>query len=101
MIPATNSARFNHLINLARDCEKQARGGFTYKGRKYVELAAIYREMASAAMPSAPVPDALELTPRPRSLRARKLRRMTVTNGCTQAEADTALQMLLRLEGGQ
>jgi hypothetical protein len=101
MIPATNTARFNHLVGLARGCEASARGGYTRKGEQYLKLAAIYREMAFTAMPSAQDPDALELTLRERNALTDKLRRMTVANGCTVAEADTARQMLLRLEGGQ
>jgi hypothetical protein len=100
MIPATNTARFNHLIGLARDCEVQAPRCGCYKQGKLLKLAAIYREMAFAAMPSASDPSALELTLRERNVLADKIRRMTVANGCTEAEADTALQMLLRLEGG-
>jgi hypothetical protein len=92
MIPATNTARYEHLIGLARDCERVGRHDETYRQEKYLKLAVVYREMAAAAMPSAPDPVVGEL--------AAKLRAMTVANGCTQAEADTAQQMLLRLDGG-
>jgi hypothetical protein len=93
MMPATNHRRFDYLISLACQCEKAARGGHTYRGRKYLELAAIYYEMAQAALPSADDPPA-------RKALAAKLKAMTTANGCTPAEADNAAQMLLRLEGG-
>jgi hypothetical protein len=93
MIPAPNVARFEHLIGLARACEKAGGYGYSYRQQKYLKLAVVYREMAASAMPSAPDPVVGEL--------AAKLRAMTVANGCTQAEADTAQQMLLRLDGGQ
>jgi hypothetical protein len=101
-LPAINVARFNYLIGLARKCEAEAnRWGLSGSWRKeddWLKLAAVYREMAFAAMPAAPDPEVLELTSRERNALTDKLRRMTVANGCTEAEADTALQMLLRLE---
>jgi hypothetical protein len=74
----------------SRNCEASARGGYTRKGEQYLKLAAIYREMAFTAMPSATDPEALELTLRERSSPADKLRRMTVANGCTPPEAENA-----------
>jgi hypothetical protein len=99
MIPATNTTRFNHLIGLARDCEERASGGYTTKGQKLLKLAAVYREMAFTAMPSATDPEALEVTLNERTALADKLRRMTVANGCTPAEAENAAQLLFKLEG--
>jgi hypothetical protein len=100
-IPATNTARFNHLISLARQLEENRAQYYGHARYKALQLAAIYREMTLAAMPTAPNPEALELTGMELNALAAKLRRMTVANGCTHAEADTALQMLLRLEGGR
>src|SRR5215470_12213754 len=98
-IPATNNARFDHLVGLARDLEKNAGRFGAPKRFKALQLAAVYRDMAFEAMPSAAAVAELNLTERSRL--AAKLRRMTVANGCTEAEANTAAQLLLRLEGGQ
>jgi hypothetical protein len=97
MIPATNGARFDHLIGLARDLEKNTHRYGALKKYKALRLAAIYRDMAFEAMPSAAAIAELKLTERARL--AAKLRRMTVANGCTPAEADNATQLLLKLEG--
>jgi hypothetical protein len=96
-IPATNNARFDHLIGLARQLEKAPYRGI--KGAKALQLAAVYRDMAFQAMPSAAAVAELNLTERARL--AAKLRNMTVANGCTEAEADNAAQLLLKLEGGR
>jgi hypothetical protein len=95
MIPAANDARFEYLLHLARAYEQGGDGGYTHRQRKYLRLAAVYREMAAAAMPSTADPGAL----RERSSLAEKLRTMTVENGCTVAEAANAVQLLLKLEG--
>jgi hypothetical protein len=55
--------------------------------------------MAFEAMPSAAAASDLNLAERSRL--AAKLRRMTVENGCTEAEADNAAQILLKLENGE
>jgi hypothetical protein len=96
---ATDGVRFDHLIGLARNLENNVYGYGGQKRLKALKLAAIYRDMAFAAMPSAAGVDKLNLTERSRL--AVKLRRMTVENGCTEAEADTAAQLLLKLEGGK
>jgi hypothetical protein len=54
--------------------------------------------MAYAAMPSATPEELQETTASDRQRLADKLRRMTVANGCTEAEAETAMEMLWRLE---
>jgi hypothetical protein len=97
MIPATNGARFEHLIGLARDLEKNAHRYGALKKYKALQLAAIYRDMAFEAIPSAAAVMEFNLTERARL--AAKLRRMTVANGCTHAEAENAAQLLLKLEG--
>jgi hypothetical protein len=97
MIPATNGARFEHLIGLARDLEKNAHRHGAPRKYKALQLAAVYRDMAFEAMPSAAAVAELNLTERARL--AAKLRRMTVANGCTQAEAENAAQLLLKLGG--
>jgi hypothetical protein len=97
MIPATNGARFEHLIGLARDLEKNAHRYGAPRKYKALQLAAAYRDMAFEAMPSAAAIAELKLTERARL--AAKLRKMTIGNGCTQAEAENAAQLLLRLEG--
>jgi hypothetical protein len=97
MIPVTNGARFEHLIGLARNLEKAAHRYDAYKKLKALQLAAVYRDMAFAAMPSAAAVAELNLSERSRL--AAKLRRMTVENGCTQGEAENAAQLLLKLEG--
>ena len=98
MTPATNGARFEHLIGLARNLERAAHRFDAYKKLKALQLAAVYRDMAFAVMPAAAAIAELDLSERSRL--AAKLRRMTAENGCTEAEADTALQMLMKLEGG-
>jgi hypothetical protein len=99
----TDDARFSHLMGLAQKAEAEADAAgkaSNYRKRsKLRRLAAAYRDMAFAAMPNASGPGALEPMQRERSARADKLRRMTVENGCTPAEADTALRMLRILEG--
>jgi hypothetical protein len=97
MMLATNGARFEHLIRLARDLEKNAHRYGAPKKYKALQLAAAYRDMAFEAMPSAAAIVELKLTERARL--AAKLRRMTVANGCTQGEAENAAQLLLNLEG--
>jgi hypothetical protein len=100
-LPARLAKYDGHHVELKRiaTTREQVAGLISFPAsEKYLKLAAVYREMAFAAMPSAPDPEALELTLRERNALADKLRRMTVENGCTEAEADTALQMLLRLE---
>jgi hypothetical protein len=96
---ATNGARFDHLMGLALGLEKNAHRYNTQKRLRALKLAAIYRDMAFEAMPSAVAVRELNLTDRSRL--AAKLRRMTVENGCTEAEADNAAQLLLRLESGE
>jgi hypothetical protein len=49
-VPARNTARYNHLINLAQQCEQAGGHGYTGKQEKYLRLAAVYREMAAAAL---------------------------------------------------
>jgi hypothetical protein len=100
MIPATNTARFNHLLNLARQCEKAGGCGYTEKQLKFLKLAAVYHEMAAAVMPSATDPETVEVSLCERSTLADKLRNMTTANGCTEAEAENAAQLLMKLEGG-
>jgi hypothetical protein len=96
-LPATNNARFDHLIGLARQLEENS---WRYRNReKALKLAAVYRDMAFQVMPSEAAVAELNLTERARL--AAKLRQMTVGNGCTVAEADNAAQLLLKLEGGR
>ena len=94
----TNGARFDHLIGLARNLESAAPKYNAAKRFKALQLAAIYRDMAFEAMPSAAAISELKLTERARL--AVKLRAMTVENGCTEAEAENATQLLFKLEGG-
>jgi hypothetical protein len=54
--------------------------------------------MALAAMPSATPDDIRDMAASDRARLAAKLRAMTVENGCTPAEAATALEKLWRLE---
>ena len=96
-ILATKSARFDHLIGLARNLEN-ARYAKPREQQKALKLAAIYRDMAFWTMPSEAAVAELNLTERARL--AVKLRQMTVANGCTESEADNAAQLLLKLEGG-
>jgi hypothetical protein len=93
---ATNNARFDHLIRLARDLEANAHRYGAFKKQKALQLAAVYLEMAFQAMPSAAAIAELTLTERARL--ATKLRHMTVQNGCSPAEAENAAQLLLKLE---
>jgi hypothetical protein len=95
----TNGARFDHLIGLAHNLEKAASHYGAYKKFRALQLAAVYRDMAFEAMPSAAAIQELNLGERSRL--AAKLRAMTVDNGCTPAEAENAAQLLLKLEGGQ
>lgn len=97
-LPATNGARFDHLIGLARECEKIGGSGDTYRKEKYLKLAAVYRDMAFQAMPSAAAIAELKLTERARL--AAKLRQVTIENNCAPAEVEYAAQLLLKLEGG-
>jgi hypothetical protein len=93
-LPATNTARFHHLRNLAREAEREGNRRYgTALGKKYLKLAGAYWEMAYAAMPGA--------DPEAKAALADKLRLMTVENGCTPAEAQSAAQIRLKLEGGQ
>jgi hypothetical protein len=64
MIPTTNGARFEHLIGLARDLEKSAHRYGALKKYKALQLAAVYRDMAFEAMPSAAAVAELNLTER-------------------------------------
>jgi hypothetical protein len=84
---------------LARNLENNVYGYNQSKRFKALKLAAIYRDMAFEAMPSAAAASELNLTDRARL--AAKLRLMTVENGCTEGEADNAAQLLLKLEGGK
>jgi hypothetical protein len=52
MIPTTNRARFEHLIGLARDVEKNAHRYGAPKKYKALQLAAAYRDMAFEAIQS-------------------------------------------------
>jgi len=66
---------------------------------KLLKLAACYREMAAACINQALLdPAVASASASERDELIAKLRRMTVENGCTEAEADTAAQMVLRLE---
>lgn len=91
----TNGARFEHLIGLARQYEKSAPNLPKRDQPRALTLAAVYRDMAFEAMPSAAVISELRLTERARL--AIKL----LENGCTDAEAENAAQLLLKLEGGK
>jgi hypothetical protein len=66
MIPTTNGGRFEHLIGLARNLEKAAHRYDAYKKLKALQLAAVYRDMAFAAMPSAAAVAELNLSERSR-----------------------------------
>jgi hypothetical protein len=68
MIPATNGARFEHLIGLARDLETNAHLYCAPKKYKALRLAAVYRDMAFEALPSAAAIAELKLTERARRL---------------------------------
>jgi len=60
----TNGARFDHLIGLARNLEKAAPHYKPKDHAKALKLAAIYRDMAFEAMPSAAAIAELKLTER-------------------------------------
>jgi hypothetical protein len=106
-IPALNTVRREYLLGLARKYEDEVeRMNFLLgerRGRDFTQstlrrtqclkIAAIYREMADFAF-SGDDPEALS----EKEKLAAKLRAMTVANGCTEAEADTAQMMLFRLE---
>jgi hypothetical protein len=106
-IPALNTVRREYLLGLARKYEDEverlnSRLG-EWRGRDFMQwtlrrtqclkIAAIYREMADFAF-SGNDPEALS----EKEKLAAKLRAMTVANGCTEAEAETAQMMLFRLE---
>jgi hypothetical protein len=115
-IPALNNVRREYLLGLARNYEAEVEGykrliadhslngqpkrgyarDFGYWRRRRndcLRIAAIYRDMAAYAF-KADDPRAIS----ERDKLAAKLRAMTVANGCTEAEADTAQMMLFRLE---
>lgn len=105
-IPALNTVRREYLLGLARKYENEVEQlnsrlgdmrpdrGFTQLRRtQCLKIAATYREMADFAF-SGDDPEALSEKER----LAAKLRAMTVANGCTEAEAETAQMMLFRLE---
>jgi ATP/maltotriose-dependent transcriptional regulator MalT len=112
-IPALNSVRREYLLNLARKYEEEAEqltrrltdkterrlynktelDYRTLRRRQCLGMAHCYRGMAEAAF-KADDPAALS----ERDKLAAKLRAMTVANGCTEAEAETAQMMLFRLE---
>jgi hypothetical protein len=105
-IPALNTVRREYLLGLARKYEDEVERlnsllGDIRPGRDFTQLrrtqclkiAAVYREMADFAF-SGDDPEALS----EKEKLAAKLRAMTVANGCTEAEAETAQMMLFRLE---
>jgi hypothetical protein len=107
-IPALNTVRREYLLGLARKYEDEVEQlnsllGDMRPGRDFTQwklhrtqrlkIAAIYREMANFAF-SGDDPEALS----EKEKLAAKLRAMTVANGCTEAEAETAQMMLFRLE---
>jgi hypothetical protein len=106
-IPALNTVRREYLLGLARKYEDEVerlnsrrgeRSGrdftqWTLRRTQCLKIAAIYREMADFAF-SGDDPEALS----EKEKLAAKLRAMTVANGCTEAEAETAQMMLFRLE---
>jgi hypothetical protein len=104
-IPALNTVRREYLLGLARKYEDEVdsllgdrRHGrdftqWTLRRTQCLKIAAIYREMADFAF-SGDDPEALS----EKEKLAAKLRAMTVANGCTEAEAETAQMMLFRLE---
>jgi hypothetical protein len=109
-IPALNTVRREYLLGLARKYEDEVgrvnsllgvRPGrdftqWTFRRRQCLKIAAIYREMADFAF-SGDDPEALS----EKEKLAAKLRAMTVANGCTEAEAETAQMMLFRLEADE
>ena len=104
-IPTLNTVRREYLLGLARKYEEEVnslvcdmRPGrdftrWTLRRTQCLKIAAIYREMADFAF-SGDDPEALS----EKEKLAAKLRAMTVANGCTEAEAETAQMMLFRLE---
>ena len=95
--PALNTLRYEYLISLATKAEEMGGLGYSYKAQKWLQLAAVYREMAAAYF----TPEnagTRKMNADKRKELIEKLRAMTVENNCTEAEADTALQMRLRLE---
>jgi hypothetical protein len=116
-IPALNTVRRDYLLDLARKYEEEVEAhkqfiedhsaedgepkrGFRrlikstrFRREQSLKIAAIYREMADHVF-KADDPQAIS----ERDRLAAKLRAMTVANGCTEAEADTAQSMLWRLE---
>jgi hypothetical protein len=107
-IPALNTVRREYLLGLARKYENEVEqlnsplGGMrpdrgltqrTLRRTQCLKIAATYREMADFAF-SGDDPEALS----EKEKLAAKLRAMTVANGCTEAEAETAQMMLFRLE---
>jgi hypothetical protein len=107
-ILALNTVRREYLLGLARKYEDEVeqlnsllgdmRLGrdftqWTFRRTQCLKIAAIYREMADFAF-RGDDPEALS----EKGKLAAKLRAMTVANGCTGAEADTAQMMLFRLE---
>jgi len=107
-IPALNTVRREYLLGLARKYEDEVEQlnsllgdmrpvrdfrQWTVRRTQCLKIAAIYREMADFAF-GADDPEALS----EKEKLAAKLRAMTVANGCTEAEAETAQMMLFRLE---
>jgi hypothetical protein len=106
-IPALNTVRREYLLGLARKYEDEVERPNSLLGERpsrdftqwklrrtqCLKIAAIYREMADFAF-SGDDPEALS----EKEKLAAKLRAMTVANGCTEAEAETAQMMLFRLE---
>jgi hypothetical protein len=107
-IPALNTVRREYLLGLARKYEDEVEklnsllgdmrlgrdfGQWRLRRTQCLKIATIYREMADFAF-SGDDPEALS----EKEKLAAKLRAMTVANGCTEAEAETAQMMLFRLE---
>jgi hypothetical protein len=103
-IPALNTVRREYLLGLARKYEDEVEQlnsllcdmrptQWRLRRTQCLKIAAIYREMADFAF-SGDDPEALS----EKEKLAAKLRAMTVANGCTEAEAETAQMMLFRLE---
>lgn len=63
MTPDAQS-RFNHLVDLAEQCDAQARcrSSGRRQQEKYARLAVVYRDMARAIMPAAAMEAALKQT---------------------------------------
>jgi hypothetical protein len=103
-IPALNTVRREYLLGLARKYEDEVEQLNSLPGdmrptqwrlrrTQCLKIAATYREMADFTF-SGDDPEALS----EKEKLAAKLRAMTVANGCTEAEAETAQMMLFRLE---